>query len=350
MQNNQNEILFPLDIQVHNGETCVMLARLPQVNFKEPFFVDSLSRRFQIADISKKALGEQDVLVRPLHFDDSDTRFSYVPIDEFISQYVHSELDVSKTKFIFHMSRCGSTLVTQMLATSERFFVVSEPQIFNAVLNPKFMPQEPIKKMRLLRAVVGAISACKPAGVDHTFIKFRSWNSLFMKNILETFPEIQWMYVHRNGIEVLESVLRDPPGWLRSRHTYASFFAGKFDVSVEELEQLSESEYAIRLLGIFCEIAASQISSRALYVDYDDIVKNLPMIVEEHWNLVLTDAERDAMFARTKIYSKDSNVTQEFVPDSEAKRKVASDDDRVLSQTYIETQRNTLKGLLQNRI
>ena len=345
MQSNQNEILFPLDLQVHNGEACIMLARLPQVNFKEPFFVDSLSRRFQIADISKKAPGEQDVLVRPLHFDDGDMRFSYVPIDEFISQYAHSELDVSKTKFIFHMSRCGSTLVTQMLATSKRFFVVSEPQILNAVLNPKFMPQELTKKMRLLRAVVGAISACKSVDVEHTFIKFRSWNSLFMKNILETFPETQWMFVHRNGIEVLESVLRDPPGWLRSRHTYAPFFAEKFGVSVDELEQLSESEYTIRLLGIFCEIAASQMSSRALYVDYDDIVKNLPMIIEEHWNIVLTDAEKDAMVARTKMYSKDPSETREFVPDSETKRQVASDEDRVLSHTHIEPQREILKNL-----
>lgn len=340
-----NEILFPLDIQVHNGETCVMLGRLPQVNFREPFFVDSLARRFQIADISKVASGEQDVLVRPLHFDDSDTRFSYVPIDEFVSRYADTELDVSKTKLIFHMSRCGSTLVTQMLATSERFFVVSEPQILNAVLNPKFMPQEPTKKMRLLRAVVGAISACKPVDIEHTFIKFRSWNSLFMKDILETFPGIQWMFVHRNGIEVLESVLRDPPGWLRSRHTYVSFFAEKIGVSVEDLEQLSESEYAIRLLGIFCEIAASQMSSRALYIDYDDIVKNLPMIIEEHWNLALTDAEKDAMFARTKMYSKDPSETKKFVPDSEAKRQVASDEDRVLSHRYIETHREMLKNL-----
>ncbi len=345
MQSNQNEILFPLDIQVHNGETCVMLARLPQVNFKEPFFVDSLAYRFQIADISKVASGEQDILVRPLHFDDKDTRFSYVPLDEFVSRYVDTELDASKTKFIFHMSRCGSTLVTQMLATSERFFVVSEPQILNAVLNPKFMPHEPIKKMRLLRAVVGAINACKPVNVEHTFLKFRSWNSLFMKNILETFSEIQWMFVHRNGIEVLESVLRDPPGWLRSRHTYVSFFAEKIGVSVEDLEQLSESEYAIRLLGIFCEIAASQMSSRALYIDYDDIVKNLPMIIEEHWNLALTDAEKDAMFARTKMYSKDPSETKKFVPDSEAKRQVASDDDRVLSHRYIETHREMLKNL-----
>ena len=338
----ENITLIPIDLKIRDGHYFVVSAKLPRENFKEPFFLDSLLHRFHLADVNKNRPEEQDVLVRPLHYDENDPRIELIPLDDFIHAFDEKIIDENKLKFIFHMSRCGSTLATQMLATADRFFVVSEPPIINALLDPALLLPDGYSKMELLKTIISAIESCKPEYAEFTFIKFRSWNTLFLDKILEQFPKTEWMFVHRNGLEVLESVLRDPPGWLRSRHTYETFLFHYFGLSLDELKQLDDDEYAIRVLGTFCKIALEQKSSRALYVDYDQIVENLPGILERMWKLNLSTLEKESMFASTKVYSKDPKKTKKFEPDGEKKRQLANDTERELVEKYIETQRAKL--------
>jgi len=338
----ENIALMPIDLKIRDGHYFVVSAKLPRENFKEPFFLDSLLHRFHLADVNKNRPEEQDVLVRPLHYDENDPRIELIPLDDFIHAFDEKIIDENKLKFIFHMSRCGSTLATQMLATADRFFVVSEPPIINALLDPALLLPDGYSKMELLKTIISAIESCKPEYAEFTFIKFRSWNTLFLDKILEQFPKTEWMFVHRNGLEVLESVLRDPPGWLRSRHTYETFLFHYFGLSLDELKQLDDDEYAIRVLGTFCKIALEQKSSRALYVDYDQIVENLPGILERMWKLNLSTLEKESMFASTKVYSKDPKKTKKFEPDGEKKRQLANDTERELVEKYIETQRAKL--------
>ena len=333
---------MPIDLKVRDGRYFIVSAKLPRENFKEPFFLDSLLHRFRLADVDKNKPEEQDVLVRPLHYDENDSRIEFISLDDFVRVFNERAVDGNKLKFIFHMSRCGSTLVTQMLATSNRFFVVSEPPIVNALLDPALLLPDGYSKMELLRAIIYAIESCRPECAEFTFVKFRSWNTLFLDKILEQFPKTEWMFVHRNGLEVLESVLRDPPGWLRGRHTYEKLFSSHLRLSLSGLRQLNDDEYTIRVLGTFCKTALEQKSSRALYVDYDRIVGDLPSTLEKVWKLNLVSSEKESMFVRTKIYSKDPEKTRKFEPDGEKKRRVASDIERELVEKYIETQRTKL--------
>lgn len=340
----EDSVSMPIDLRIRDRHCYIVSAKLPKESLEEPFFLDSLSRHFHIADVDKTTSNEQEMLVRPLHYDETDERIMFTPINEFIQSTEKFSSNEIQAKLIFHMSRCGSTLVTQMLATSDRFFVVSEPPIINALLNPALILPEGITKMQVLRAIFRSIKSCKPESSEDVFIKFRSWNTLFLDEILEEFPDDEWMFVHRNGIEVLESVLRDPPGWLRSRHTYASFFAERLGLPLEELTELSNSEYATRLLGLFCKMAAGQKSDHSYYLEYSQIAQNLPRILEKNWQLHLSDPERMRMLERTKMYSKDPEKNREFSPDSEIKRNIATEEQKVLAKQYIEAQRQYLEN------
>lgn len=338
----ENHALMPIDLKVRDGRCYIVSAELPRENFNEPFFLDSLSYRFHVADVNKDRPSEQNVLVRPLHYDESDPRVKFTPLNNFVRSFSGRTVDEDRTRFIFHMSRCGSTLVTQMLTIPDRFFVISEPPIINALLDPALLLPDGYSKMELLKAIVHAIESCKPECAEFTFVKFRSWNSLFLDKILEEFPRTKWMFVHRNGLEVLESVLRDPPGWLRSRDTSEAFIASHLGLSRDELGKLSNSEYAIQMLGAFCKIAAAQRSPRSLYINYDQIVKELPTILEQRWKLVLSDSEKRKMFARTEVYSKDPQKMKKFESDGERKRRTATEEERILVRKYIEKQRSSL--------
>ncbi len=340
---------LPIDLHVRDGKYFMVLAEIPRDNLRDPFLLDSLAQRFNIADISKTADEEQEVLVRPVHYDPADTRIKFVPLDVFLSDFQDRNTEEKSLNFIFHMSRCGSTLVTQMLATVNRFYVVSEPTIVLAILNPMMVLPDNVSRKQLLKAAINAICAGKPDHCKRIFIKFRSWNILFIDEILNLYPDVRWMFTHRNGLEVLESVLRDPPGWMRSRYALASFFAPILGLSKHEIEALSDGEYATRLLGTFCKMARTRKSQKGLFLDYVYITNNLPLLLNSTWNLALTDVEMQEMSRRTKIYSKDPQKIKVFEPDSEKKRGLISEENRKYAEKFVEFERKKLIAHQSNR-
>ena len=341
---DQSEMNIPVDVQMRHGVLQVVLCRLPKTTLKEPFFIDSLAVRFNIATVNKVIDTEQIVLVRPLHFDETDDRISYVSAEEFCHEYEQLPLRQDSTKFIFHMSRCGSTLVTQMLATCERLYIISESTAVNAALNPDLQISVD-ERDRLIRSILNSLYASRPDQCDVLIVKFRSWNIFYQQDILRLYPEVQWMFVHRNGSEVLESVLRDPPGWLRSRHTDRDFFAKKLDVSATELDALKDNEYATRILGAFCAEVARNASGHSTFLDYVDIKTKLPSIVNEQWGLNLSTEEIGAMIEHTTIYSKDPSKRAVFVPDSEKKQELISEESHAYADALVETRRRVLNQI-----
>jgi hypothetical protein len=336
---NQN-IAMPIDLKEKDGRLCVVSVRLPRDYFTEPFLLDTLKLRFGIASVNTVSPEEQRALVRPLHFDENDDRISYTPLNDFVAQA--ETTNVEKIKFLFHMSRCGSTLATQMLGASKKFYVLSEPPIVNRILDPGLKLPDGIGKMEILKATIHALASCKPESAEETVIKFRSWNTLFIKDILCEFPKTEWFFIHRKGVEVLESVLRNPPGWMRGREQNEEFFSSFMRHEPdEEIGALPFDEYAIRLLGAFCAAAGKAHSDHAYYIDYQTISTDLADLVVKNWSVRLDEGEREAMRAQTLLYSKDPSKTKEFVPDMEQKSEAATEHQRELADLYIEKERQS---------
>lgn len=264
----------------------------------------------------------------------------YTSVDEFIEKYSNYESG-KKLGFIFHMSRCGSTLVTQMLASNDRFFVLSEPTIINSVLDPALdIDQE--KRSLLLRASVKALASCSPNTCEQVFIKFRSWNILYLDQILTKFPNVSWMFIHRHGLEVLQSVLEKPPGWLRSRKNYAQYFTNFIHVDASSINNINEDEYAIRMLGIFCAIAGNSDSRKKLFIDYDNLKNKFFDIARRLWSIVFSFEEINIMKSVSNLYSKDVNKMQKFKPDSKLKRTKATKIQEALVDRFVESKRAKL--------
>ncbi len=340
----KDEMHIPIDLRNRKGRYYVVSAILPRQNLNDPFFLDSLSHRFDIAKVDKNKPREQHALVRPLHYNENDPRIEYTPMEDFISA-PSKKISENRFKFIFHMSRCGSTLATQMLATSERFFVISELPIITALLDPVLILPKAHTRWELLEAVINTIERYKPKNTEFTFIKFRSWNTLFIRSIITLYPDVQWAFIHRNGVEVLESVLRDPPGWLRAKEMEAVFFASILGLDEKKLFEINDDEYAIRLLGMFCRNAYENRSDRSLFIDYERISNDFIETIDNKWNLLLSPKEKKTMFDKTKIYSKDPMQSTLFKFDSLRKQSFASDKQRGLCLTYIEPWREKMKNL-----
>jgi hypothetical protein len=103
---------------------------------------------------------------------------------------------------IFHMSRCGSTLLARMLAADPDNTVVSEAAPIDAAARTG----DPA----LLRAMAGAFARPRGVGERRLFLKLDCWHTRFIPLFRAAFPDTPWIFVHREPVEVLVSHARQP--------------------------------------------------------------------------------------------------------------------------------------------
>lgn len=116
------------------------------------------------------------------------------------------------TGFIFHASRCGSTLVAQMLASLPRNIVLSEPAILDSVLHPTTCGRlaTDAEQAQLFRAVVAALGRPRHRKEQQCFVKFSSRAISKMPLIQRIFPDVPWIFLYREPQEIMGAYLRFP--------------------------------------------------------------------------------------------------------------------------------------------
>jgi hypothetical protein len=166
---------------------------------------------------------------------------------------------------IFHMSRCGSTLVAQMLATISSTIVLSEAQPLDALLalrSRRTCDDELI--VRWLRATTSVL-ARPGAGERRLFVKFHAWHVLELPLIARAFPDVPWIFLFREPRAVLRSHDKSPG---------VEAIAGMLDPAYAGIEPrdapfLPQDEYRARMLAAFCEAALRHTDvGQGRFVDY----------------------------------------------------------------------------------
>jgi hypothetical protein len=153
--------------------------------------------------------------------------------------------------FIFHMSRCGSTLVAQMLAARTDSIVLSEAAPFDAMLRPPAtIPQQ--QHIRWLRALVSAMGQPRIGTERHFFIKLDCWHILDLSLIRRAFPSVPWMFLYREPRQVMASHLRQ-----RGVQTVPALVDPLlFGIEPDAALTMPGAEYCARVLGRLCAAAA----------------------------------------------------------------------------------------------
>jgi len=116
------------------------------------------------------------------------------------------EMDVIEpTAFIFHISRCGSTLISQMLSLQPANIILSEVPFFDDLLRfgkrndcmPVILPQ--------LKAAIGLYASKRNKNHQQLFIKTDSWHIHFYKELRALYPAVPFFLLYRKPDEVLRS-------------------------------------------------------------------------------------------------------------------------------------------------
>jgi len=216
---------------------------------------------------------------------------------------------------IFHVSRCGSTLVAQMLAALPQNIVAAEPPIFDDLLrtaahDPRVTDDD---RIAWLRGAVRSLGQPNAHGGARLFVKLDCWQIFSLPLLRRAFPGVPLAFVYREPLEVLASLVKRASVTL-IRGTVSPAQLG---LAAAERDALSPAEHAAAILGSFFREALRH-RAHLTPLAYED----LPHRALDAWPaLTWSEADRAAMLAAAALDTK--NPGQAFTPDAAAKRAAA---------------------------
>jgi hypothetical protein len=267
----------------------------------------------------------------------------YTPIDT-LAELHAVRPGLSPSGFIFHMSRCGSTLIAQMLAALPQSLVIAEAEPIDAALRAHFRDGNLTDERRIewLRWILGALGQPRGETQQHYIVKFDSWNTLDLPLIHRAYPTVPWLFVYRDPVEVLVSHRKQPgsqmvPGMLEP---------GLLDLDATQIDQMPQEQYHAAVLERVCQAALREyrpgISKLVNYRQLPEIAwTSLPAFF--HVRYTADDVER--MRYVSQFHAK--NPALFFEADTAAKQSAATADLREIADRHLQPLYEQLEQLRQ---
>lgn len=195
----------------------------------------------------------------------------------------------------FHSSRCGSTLMMQLLGRVENCRALSEPPIMDALL------QLPGADDELLAGLVRTLAKTSGPQPTRLFLKLDSWHLPHLQQIRRVFPQSPCFFLYREPEAILRSHRRERgsqmvPGMIDSR---------RLGIDPESINQADLDAYAAKVLtAIFRDAVTAAESGEILPIAYSqlpafvwDTLGPALGLAEDGWDDAKERAQRDAKHA-----------------------------------------------------
>jgi hypothetical protein len=223
---------------------------------------------------------------------------------------------------IFHCSRCGSTLVSRLLSTVAGVVVVAEPSPLNALLGLDPARVDGATLVRVVRLLVRALGRRRHGDEQHLVLKCTSWNIRRQEILTAAFPDTPWVWVQRDPVDVVASLLAAPPGWLGQQVPPVQT-ALRFGIDPAAVPAMSRAEFAARALGAML-FSASVGPARRICVDHSELPAGVWQRVAPHFGIEIDRAAMEHMTEQSRFYSKNAEP-QEFSVDQHERAAVTDE-------------------------
>src|ERR1051326_23264 len=257
--------------------------------------------------------------------------FRHVTAVDKLSAWLAERPHLKPSGFIFHMSRCGSTLVSQMLAALDSNIVISEASPIDTVVQARhWRPDLDIERQgRWLAAMIGALGQKRRGDERRYFVKLDSWHTLALPLFRRAFPDVPRIFLYREPLEVMVSQLRMPGTQMVPKATGPSLYGVERRYGPGAAE-----DYYAQVLAKICEpVVAHYHEGGGLLVNYRQLPDALFPAILPHFGVAYGDAERAVMAAAARHDAKSPSF--EFAPDSQAKQQAASPAARAATERWL---------------
>jgi hypothetical protein len=299
---------LPADAIVWQGRPSIEWLDMSGITLDEPFFHQSAAR-------VKRDRARTPPIITGLH---ELIRF------EKISN------GLQPSGFIFHSSRCGSTLVANAARALRDSLVIAEAPVLDKLVSRFFTDTDEAGTKELLysvflRSAVSALGQRRFGSERHYFIKFSASSILQFTRIRRIWPRVPVIFVYRDPIEVMVSNLQNVPQWMtiESNPTVSAAVVG---VTQSQLVSLSPEELCARALGRFYSAAAAGMDENSLLCNHNELSPETLLRLIKFFGVSISVDEEQAIFRQAGLYSKDPLRQKAFSNDTDSKRSSASND------------------------
>lgn len=230
-----------------------------------------------------------------------------------LSGLIDQTESIQPSGFIFHVSRCGSTLVSNMLKKVKGNLVISEPGPVNDLLITSFKQDMiPPTLISSFKALIRVFGIERRTNTKTIVIKFTSWNTVFFEMISKAYPSTPVVFIFRDPYEVLCSLISKPPAWAQF------FFRNQLPANnPDNKKQKNYLQFLIELLErTYIAGVEMRTKENVLLIDYaKDKMDNIKKVLR-HFNLSVNDSDWQDVVEQSSVYSKSKNATA-FKPDLE---------------------------------
>lgn len=261
---------------------------------REPFFSDSVRRALR------------------LPFNQAMRRESSLGA---LSQWRAASPGVAPSLFIHHASRCGSTLLAQLLASDERNIVVSEAPALDTLLRAGLQaPKLAAEADEGVRGLLSAYGQRRLGSEQALVVKLDAWHVFQASTLRQLYPATPSLFIYRDPLEIVVSHLRQPgmhmvPGLLGATSLDASAAQGGVEKVARHIGQILQGGLQLcRQCG-------------AVPVNYSELPGAAWQRLAGLLRVEATDHERLQSVARSDA----KQPGMAFSPDGERKRAAADD-------------------------
>lgn len=237
-------------------------------------------------------------------FDQNRSAFKSTSTLETMEQWGCRINSASPAAIIFHVSRCGSTLLTQLLSCDSTNIVLSEVPFFDELLRLPFkqqqIDQDIINKYLLSATRLYAQPFYKKD--SSLFIKADSWHIHFYEQVRSIFPTTKFILLYRNPFEVLLSQkrqrgLQSVPGLLEPE----IFGFKPCQINVTDFDQ-----YMSTVLETYFKkmISISKSDPLSFAFNYSEGIKNITKQVYKILDHPLSHDVEEQWFERCRYHAK----------------------------------------------
>lgn len=213
--------------------------------------------------------------------------------------------------FIFHASRCGSTLISQMLAQPDEQIVICEAPPLETLLRGD-MP--PAQRCAALKGLLSAYGQRRRGVEQRLVIKLDAWNIGELPLLRECFADTPWLFVYRDPVEIAVSHLRRP-----GMHMVPGMIGAS--VLDDGLPFTGVEDFVARRLGRLLQAGLEHCRAFAgIAVNYSELPEAVTGRLARLFHL--DETQRRQAFSTVGQHAK--QPAQAFAGDSEDKRREAS--------------------------
>ena len=304
--------MLPVDAVVVDGRPGLWWMDMSGVSLAEPFFQQTVERARTNGN-RRELFTEFDVLLQ-----------------------LEKQLDsVQPTGFIFHSSRCGSTLVANACRAINNSIVLSEVNAIDKLI-ARFITDAGDVKTSLysvfLRGVVSTLAQRRSGNEEHLFIKFACCSFAQIEHVRRIWPNVPWLFLYRDPVETIVSNMKEVPPWLldSDRRVLASISRTLPD----EVAGMSPEELCARTIGSLFSTAHRLANAGQLLLNYKQLSVPVISSVLRFFKVSPSTAELETIEQGIRIYSKEPSGKRTFSGDTDAKQKLASDAVREAAATW----------------